>query len=965
MLPELNLPISVAGRDGFYWWIGQVQNYNDPKAKSIKNRYKVRIIGQHVKSCSAITTADLPWAVVMMPVTDTIPAGNNNFTSVKIQGGDWVIGFFMDGARGQQPVIMGQLPATTNANANTGPTTNTENSCIPYERVVNVQNPYRQIPNNATSSGTPATNPNSSNTDKSPVGSPLNGAGNNENSNNNMAGRYGCANVASKPCETDNGTVQSRFQQVLSEAMRDIQQSGGNLGSSILSPYSGVLLDYAAAAQGYVSRCFGVAKAWITSLKGDLLSWVKKGISTLIQSIMGVSVDPATGKKTKVGLFGQIVQFLNEQLGLINCVIADLELAILNLLTELIYNFILGIINATTCAIESLINEVLSEIESLLTGVINLILGPLQAILDIIASPLNLLGIALSYIFNLIGLKCTGPKNCTPPEETQFCKNSKKKPGQDDFAALDNLINQLSADDGGVTLQSGCVGTSSLPCPEETTAVVTGGQVNPNNYTGTTTTTDIPTEPPFMGSILSSIVTSTPTGNTTESGGIATFNARLSYAPTLNVTVALSVAGETEGTVSPASLTFTPSNWYIDQVITATGVDDTLDDGNQLYRVLLVASSSDTNYSSVSTEVELINEDNETPVAVVFPVDETLIGDSSIKIAGFSNSQIEIQTIDTYNFSGDGSFSISNNTALGGYEINLSPVALPTSISYTLTSDRTSVTPGQSLTFTLRAANGTVANGTVFDYTMFGLVLPSDFSDGTIVGTMTMTNNVATKTITISDTISVSTVADVLFSVNYRTVTFSIINPSPVITTPTNTIPAFKKPVLGKPEVDNSGQIIDIPILDTGDPYSYPPNIEVYGEGVGAFASAILDNNGFIKKIKVERPGRGYTPSRKNTSCYIDGFNLIKPGIGYTEEPKIYIDGDANLVRAKIDNGFVIGLEVIDKTKVFNSFPKVRVVGNGAGAIIMPTFNCTDTPTYNKYVQEVAPSGTDSVIDCP
>ena len=965
MIPELNLPISVAGRDGFYWWIGQVQNYTDPKDKSIGNRYKVRIIGQHVKSCSAIATADLPWAVVMMPVTHPIPAGNNNFTSIKLQGGDWVIGFFMDGARGQQPVIMGQIPQTTKANANTGPTTNTEDTCIPYQRVVNVKNPYRQIPNNATSTGTQPASPDTTNTDKNPTNSPLNGAGAKENSNNNMAGRYGCANVSAKPCETDNGTVQSRFEQILSEAMRDIQQSGGNLGANILSPYSGVLLDYAATAQGYVERCFGVAKAWITSLKGDLLSWVKKGVSQLLQSIMGVSVDPTTGKKTKIGLFGQVINFLNEQLSLINCTFADLELALLNLLTDLIYNFILNTINATTCALESLISEVLSEIEALLTGIINTILGPLQALLDIIASPLNLLSKALQYIFNLIGLQCAGPKNCTSPETTQFCKNSKKKPGQDDFDTLDRLIAELSADDGAVVLQSGCPGTTSLPCPPLTTADVTGGIPDPSSYTGSSPTTPIPTTPPFMGSILAGIQTGSPSSNTTESGGTATFNVRLTYAPTANVNIAVSVAGASEGTASPSSLIFTPSNWYTDQVITATGVDDSVADGNQLYRVLLVASSTDTNYQSVSAEVELTNEDDETSSAITIPVNETLLSESSIKLKGSSNNEINVQSIDTYNFSVNGYLKFAANNLITSYEIDLNPTPISTAISYTLTSNKTSVTPGQSITFTLTASNGIVPNGTKFNYTMFGLILPSDFSDGILTGDMTMTNNVASKTITISDTTSVSSVADVLFSVNYRSVTFSIVNPSPTIPTTPTTIPTFKAPVLGTPEVDNNGQIIDIPILDPGDRYLYPPIINIYGDGIGAFASAVLDGDGFIRKVKVERSGRGYTPSRKNTNCYIDGFNLIKPGIGYTEEPKIFIDGDSNIVRAKIDNGFVVGLEVIDKTKIYNSFPKVRVVGNGAGAIIMPTFNCTDTPTYNKYVSEVAPSGVDSVVDCP
>ena len=48
---------------------------------------------------------------------------------------------------------------------------------------------------------------------------------------------------------------------------------------------------------------------------------------------------------------------------------------------------------------------------------------------------------------------------------------------------------------------------------------------------------------------------------TTEAGGTATFTVVLTTQPTADVTIALSSSDTTEGTVLPASLTFTTANW--------------------------------------------------------------------------------------------------------------------------------------------------------------------------------------------------------------------------------------------------------------------------------------------------------------------------------------------------------------------------------------------------------------------
>jgi len=93
-------------------------------------------------------------------------------------------------------------------------------------------------------------------------------------------------------------------------------------------------------------------------------------------------------------------------------------------------------------------------------------------------------------------------------------------------------------------------------------------------------------------------VISNISGNTTEAGGTATFTVALSSEPTASVNIGVSSSDLSEGTVGPAILTFTSSNWNIAQTVVVTGVDDGIFDGNQSYSVVLAAATSDdANYS--------------------------------------------------------------------------------------------------------------------------------------------------------------------------------------------------------------------------------------------------------------------------------------------------------------------------------------------------------------------------------
>lgn len=102
---------------------------------------------------------------------------------------------------------------------------------------------------------------------------------------------------------------------------------------------------------------------------------------------------------------------------------------------------------------------------------------------------------------------------------------------------------------------------------------------------------------------------------TSESGQSATFTVVLTSKPKEDVIITAKSFKPEEGVVSPESVTFTPLNWSIAQTFTVTGVDDTLQDGDVAYSILLgPAQSQDARYHQyVLPSVSVTNLDNEPP----------------------------------------------------------------------------------------------------------------------------------------------------------------------------------------------------------------------------------------------------------------------------------------------------------------------------------------------------------------
>ena len=111
---------------------------------------------------------------------------------------------------------------------------------------------------------------------------------------------------------------------------------------------------------------------------------------------------------------------------------------------------------------------------------------------------------------------------------------------------------------------------------------------------------------------------------TTEAGGTSTFQIVLTSEPTADVTIGLTSNAANEGTLSVASVVFTPGNWNAPQTITITGQNDAVDDGDINYSIVTAtATSNDSTYNGMdAADVSIVNRDNDTAGVSISPTSE-------------------------------------------------------------------------------------------------------------------------------------------------------------------------------------------------------------------------------------------------------------------------------------------------------------------------------------------------------
>lgn len=121
-----------AGKDGFCWFQGVVENRSDPEKLG---RVKIRCLGFHTENKQELPTEDLPWAYPVQPITSAAMSGIGEAPIGPVEG-TWVFGFFRDGESAQEPMFLGTLGGVPVQKANGDEGFNDPAGIYPLESLV-------------------------------------------------------------------------------------------------------------------------------------------------------------------------------------------------------------------------------------------------------------------------------------------------------------------------------------------------------------------------------------------------------------------------------------------------------------------------------------------------------------------------------------------------------------------------------------------------------------------------------------------------------------------------------------------------------------------------------------------------------------------------------------------------------------------------------------------------------------
>ena len=929
------MPTKKIGNDGFSWWIGQVEaTASDEENNKGGYRYKVRIVGDHPSSREILDTKDLPWATVMMPVNVPFMPGNIGGGHPQLIPGCWVTGFYIDNDR-QKPIILGSIgvvPGATSTINDIEP--NTTKAFITGVRSGNYQ-PNPTTDGEEGKDGTAKTGGGLSDGTTRGDGEQRVDAGTKKNEV--IKDEEWCQTVGEKCKDVD---LKTQMTTIIGQFLYDVQRSNGNIGTYYTSKVTGRVNSSIGNARTYVNKAISVVTEFLAKIKGYITSKIQDAVDKLVKAVLrqdenGNALTPIT-------------EWFNNLLKDLGCQMADLGERLIAWLTNLLMSYINQIYRAAICQVDELVNGIISKIQQLMNELLNSILGPLQDILGAIAEPLNMIGNAINYILRLLGISCSGPDQ-TCAKYKQICTSGEKKEKEDDEGFLDGLlssIDNLFGDTPSDYTQYVCDEAYTGNPLTITTVGFAGGVPLPPE--------DVTKKPKIVytindltvteGNVAKFIITrtgfidisSSVQAKTIKNQGSAT--AETDYLP-VDAVVGFS-PGETEKTIEVQTLV------------------DNIKESQETFFVRLTTNSP-VNKSEVKTEYiknigkcTIVEKDLKEPYDPYQP--EPVNPFEPIDDAPTDTLPTDPNVTDGDDGDGD-----------------LDP-------TYDVIANRTTCPEGEFIIYTITTTN--LPNGTILYYNLTGGgITASDIIGNKLSGNFIINDNTSKVTVGIEDDNEIEDVETLTFNITGTGASTDVLITTDEQSigdlddglgdTPETVFEEFRSPTTKSPITDDNGGIIEIPIDDPGDAWAEPPIVFVGGEGSGATAVGLLDGNGFLTEIRVQSPGFGYKLNRASDNdvrCIIDSFTILRPGIGYTSVPDMYVNGELGIAEAVIDldTGFVIGARILNRELTFDKFPAVDIVGGGGyGAKLLPSLACLDTDALSTIGSTKI--GTGKYIDCP
>ena len=420
------------GREGFNWWIGQVENdgrrhWNaslrfglggwDYTDWDWTNKVKVRIVGYHNPNRKELPTTDLPWAQVLMPPIYSMRSGMGSIHQLQINS--WVIGFFMDGTSAQIPVVMGTL-----ADENPGGGYGVEGG--KEEGFAQLVSPDYEYPDHS-DDGSSAPNTGSTIETNEETGvdeAPKNNDGHTHTSTDEETGEE-TDNTTDDKNERGPAKLESEKQAIATEKQKvTVQVGNGKCGSETATKLEGPLAEFMKFARGvekndidqFINKLDGSVvdmdyeinimsqriQKKLTGLTANIKGVVMEETNKLVQdgldelSIPNPELDTAVRKQLKD--VGDLVSCLFKQL------IGELGDFIKGMLSDLVEN----VLDTALCLVQNFLGEIMKKLMDKIQSALGILKGVTGAIKGAAQKIQNL----LNKVLDFIDLFCDGELSC-------------------------------------------------------------------------------------------------------------------------------------------------------------------------------------------------------------------------------------------------------------------------------------------------------------------------------------------------------------------------------------------------------------------------------------------------------------------------------------------------------------------------------------------------------------------------
>ena len=921
------IPSHKIGNDGLSWWVGQIEETaSDTKGKG-GWRYKVAIVGEHPKEKDLVETKKLPWATVMMPVNAPFMPGNIGGASSQLIPGCWVIGFYLDNDK-TKPIIMGsigQVPGATTV-----------------KNEVDKDDVDSRFKTGTRLEAKFAVNPDKDGDDSKSetrdlVGVLTDGTKNENGVRVDLGNKVAVIEQEDWCTETAQACkekkLKDKIKSNLGQFLFNVQNNNGNIGDFYVDKYTGGLYKSTSKARKNINKIIAIVREFIAGSKGYITKLIRDAVDKLVKFLL---------RPNKSGnVLTNATTWMNKMLKDLGCKMEDLYLRVAEWLTNLLMSYINQIYRAAICQVDELVNGIISKIYQLMNQLLNSILGPLQDILGAIAAPFNVIGKAINYILNLLGISCSGTdRSCDEVKEK--CTTGEEKTDDDEnfldklLDRIDNLFGDTPRDYTQYTCDEAYTGA---PLTLTTVGFIGGVPQTPKETTK---------EPKIVYSINDVEV---------EEGSVARFTVTRSgfigIASSVKVDTLANQGSATAGKdylVVDDILGFSPNE--IEKTIEVQTLVDNESDDNEVFYVKLKLNSPEGNdvktiFNKNIGVGTIVERDLKQPYDPFRPnlVDPFADIDETPDVDGFPTGDGDADPNPTFN----------------------------------VVANRKTVSEGEFIIYTVTTTN--IPNGSILYYILTGdNITPSDIVGNKLNGEFVIQDNEAKITVGISDDKQIEDEETLTFTLNGNGASVDVliltdsdqsINDSDEgVGDDTSTVyESFTPPTVNTRNVitDNNGGIIEIPVETTGDAWAEPPIVFIAGEGVGATATGLLDENGFLTEIRVKSSGFGYKKnlaSDNDVRCIIDAFSILSPGRGYTSAPTILVDGEEGRAEGIVKDGLLVQVRVLDRTTTYDAFPPITIKGGGgSGARLMPSLACLNTDALSKVGSTKI--GTGRYVDCP